>query len=195
VNLGDVDRIREIYEFMFGGISRKVFLNGLVGIMLERRKTERDEPAPICWCYDAITELILEVLDGEAVINYTGKKISKKEAKKLRVDKKEVKAFMKAYSEDKQRDAKKNRDYPRRVAFSSKNIEENYPKLAEAFMKCNHDFFDSMFDETEAEKRRNAELSKKEKQSVSERGGNNNNRRDNNNRYDRNNNNRQNNRR
>lgn len=176
INLSNPDVIKKIYEFMLDGVSRKVFLNALVGIMLERNKTSKDEAhAPIVWCYDAITELILSVLGGEDIINYTGEKLSKKQMKKIYLDKKDLKLFMKTYSDDKQRDAVKNRDYPRRVAFSSKNVEENYPKVAKAFRSCNHDFFDSMWDETDAEKRKNAEQERRDKQSVSERSRRNNN--------------------
>jgi hypothetical protein len=114
--------------------------------MLERRGNMFENfTAPQLWCYKAITTLILEVLEGNESINFSGEKLSKKDKKKARVSKKELRSFMKMYSEEKARDAKNNRDTARRISFSNL-ADDVYPNILKAFNGYTRERFDTMWD-------------------------------------------------
>lgn len=146
-NLADQDTIKEIYEFMLKGIDHKVLISALVGIMLERRGAAFERfTKPQLALYNAITSLVLDLLEGNDTINVTGEKVKGKKAKKeLEINKKDLKKFMRAYSDERARDAAKGRDSQRRISFSSL-ADDSYPKVLKAFKACNKDYFDSMFD-------------------------------------------------
>lgn len=149
VNLGNSDTIKEVYEYLLKGIDRKTYISALVGIMLERRGQTFDSfTEPQLWCYRAITTLVLNVLEGEDFINVTGEKEGKKkDNKKFAIDKKELKLFMKIFSDEKARDSRSGRDIARRISFSNL-AKDSYPKVVKAFEKCNKEFFDDMWDDT-----------------------------------------------
>ena len=155
VNLSDPEVIRRIYEMFFTGISRKAYIAMLVGIMLERRGERINHfTEPQRWLYNDINKLILDVLEGNTYLNLEGKKVSKKKAKKIfTINKKELKAFMKLYSDEKARDSMRNNDSPRRISFTSLS-EEEYPKLHKAFVACNKDYFNDLFSEDNRERNR-----------------------------------------
>ena len=152
LNLGDSDVIKEIYESFFKKIDRKVFINALVSIMLERKGALYNSfTKPQLACYNAITRLVLNVLEGEDYINTEGNKIPKgKEGKsikkELEISKKELKNFMSIYSDEKARDASNGRDCARRVSFTTLN-EDEYPRVTKAFKQCMKDYFDGIFDD------------------------------------------------
>lgn len=146
-NLADPDILKEIYEFMLKGIPHKVLISALVGIMLERRGSAFERfTKPQLALYNAITTLVLDLLEGNEVINVTGEKVKGKKAKKeLEISKKDLKHFMRMYSDERARDAAKGRDSQRRISFSNL-ADDSYPKVLKAFKACNKDYFDSMFD-------------------------------------------------
>jgi hypothetical protein len=148
VNLSDPDIIKEIYEFMLAGVSHKVLMSALVGIMLERRGMAFERfTKPQLALYNTITALILDILEGNEIINVTGEKVKGKKAKKeLEISKKDLKNFMREYSDERARDSMKGRDGHRRISFSNL-AEDSYPKVLKAFKACNKDYFDSIFDE------------------------------------------------
>lgn len=156
VNLSDPEVIKKIYEIFFKGISRKAYISLLVGIMLERRSGRIDHfSEPQRWLYNDISSLILNILEGETYMNIEGKKMSKKKAKKVfTVTKKELKAFMKMYSDEKSRDAMRNNDSPRRISFTDLS-EETYPKIRKAFISCNKDYFNDLFNDQPNNNNRN----------------------------------------
>ena len=146
LNLGDQDVIKKIYEILYKGISRKVMISGLVGIMLERRGNMFENfTKPQLWCYNAITALVLDVLEGNESFNFGEEKASKKDKKKSAISKKELRAFMKMYSEEKSRDAKHNRDCARRISFSNLP-DDTYPRIVKAFGAYTRERFDTMWD-------------------------------------------------
>ena len=157
LNLGDPDVIKELYEFFFKKMKRKIYIQALVGIMLERKGALYDSfTKPQLACYNAITRLILNVLEGDEIINIEGGKIPKgKEGKSLKkelqIGKKELKNFMSIYSDEKAQDASKGRDSARRISFSNVKADD-YPKVAKAFKQCMKDYFDDMFDENDEKK-------------------------------------------
>ena len=152
IDLSNPNVIQDLYELMFRGTERKVLLSGLVGVFLERKgerykSFNKFEKA----CFNAISTLALNVLEGNVYINTSKEKLSKKEKKELTLDKKELKKFMEEYSEERIKDQNKNRDSARRVSFS--NLDENtYPRVIKAFRKCNKNKIDEMFEPDETEK-------------------------------------------
>ena len=148
LNLADPDVIKKIYEILYKGISRKVFISGMVGIMLERRGGMFERfTKPQLWCYNAITTLILDLLEGNESFNFGGDKDkeAKKDKKKNLISKKELRAFMKMYSDEKSRDARNNRDTARRISFSNLS-DDSYPRVLKAFSAYTRECFDSMWD-------------------------------------------------
>ena len=146
LNLADPDVIKKIYEILYAGLSRKVMVSALVGIMLERRGNAFENfTHPQLWCYKAITNLVLDLLEGNEVINFSGEKLSKKDKKKAAISKKELRAFMKMYSEEKARDARNNRDSARRISFSNL-ADDAYPKILKAFNGYTRERFETMWD-------------------------------------------------
>lgn len=149
VNLSDPDVIKDLYELILKGIDRKVLISALIGIFLER-KGERFKSFSKgeLSCFNAISKLALDVLEGNEYINISKEKLSKKEKKELAFDKKELKKFMESYSEERIKDQNKNRDSARRVSFSNLN-ENEYPRVIKAFKKINKSKIDEMFEPDE----------------------------------------------
>ena len=146
LNLADPEVIKKVYEILYKGISRKVMISGLVGIMLERRGNMFENfTKPQLWCYEAITRLVLDLLEGNDTINFSGEKLGKKDKKKAAISKKELRAFMKMYSEEKAKDARNNRDSARRISFSSL-AEDVYPRILKAFSGYTRERFETMWD-------------------------------------------------
>lgn len=154
VNLSDPETIKKIYEIFFKGINRKTYVSLLIGIMLERRGGKLDRfKEPQRWLYNDISTLMLNVLEGTDYINVEKEKLSKKKAKKvLPITKKELKAFMKVYSDEKAHDAMRNNDSPRRISFTSLS-EEEYPKIRKAFHSSTKDYFNDLFDDHDNQNR------------------------------------------
>ena len=154
LDLANPDVIKKIYEILYKGISRKVLISGLVGIMLERRGNAFENfTKPQLWCYNAITTLVLDLLEGNETINFSDEKVSKKDKKKLGISKKELRAFMKMYSDEKSKDARANRDTARRISFSSLSS-DTYPRVSKAFSAYTRECFDTMWDDDINEPRR-----------------------------------------
>lgn len=181
VNLSDPEVIKRIYELFFTGINRKSYIAMLVGIMLERRGERINHfSEPQRWIYNDINKVVLDVLEGKSYLNLEGKKVSKKKAKKVfTINKKELKAFMKMYSDEKARDGMRNNDSPRRISFTSLS-EEEYPKLHKAFVSCNKDYFNDLFNDDYREKNRHNNQNKNQNQNNNNQNRNNSNDRNNN---------------
>ena len=178
-NLSDPETIKKIYEIFFKGINRKTFISLLIGIMLERRGGKLDHfKDPQRWLYNDISTLVLNVLEGTDFINIEKEKLSKKKAKKiLPINKKELKAFMKIYSDEKARDAMRNNDSPRRVSFTSLS-EEDYPKIRKAFRSSTKDYFNDLFDDAPQQNQNHNRPNNQKGQNNNNRQNQNNNRRD-----------------
>lgn len=154
VNLGNPEVIKEIYEYMLKGITKKTLVSAIVGIMLERRgsRFESFTKAQLA-CYNAITTLCMDVLEGNVTLminppkeKIKGKKAKKKAAKKAAFGKKELKAFMEMYSEERSKDIAKHQDSSRRISFATGIAEDAYPNILKAFRNANKEYFDSLFD-------------------------------------------------
>ena len=146
VNLTDPNTIKDIYELIFKGLDRKVFISGLVGIMLERKgERYKSFSKHELSCFNAISTLILDILEGKEYLNTSKEKLSKKDKKELVLDKKELKHFIETYSEERIKDQNKGRDSARRVSFTNLN-ENEYPRIIKVFKKCNKSKIDEMFE-------------------------------------------------
>lgn len=197
VNLGSPDTIKEIYEYMFDGISKKTFISMLVGIMLERRGGAFEHfTKPQLGAYNAITKFAMDILEGVESIKiaskddkdkYSLKKKKKKKGKKFTFGKKELKQFMKLYSEERTRDIAKHRDSARRISFSSGIAEDAYPNIIKAFRNVNKEYFDSLFDNGDEnhDNRDNRNNDKRDKDRDNNRDNNRDDRRDRNNNWKR----------
>ena len=159
VNLTSTDVIKEIYEIVLKGAERDVVINGIAGIMLEKRGGQfQNFTKPQLSVYNAITKLALSILEGEDILNTNGAKFAKgkagKKAKKeLAISKKELRKFMKFFSSERRRDIKNGHDAPRRVSFTNL-ADDMYPNVIKAFKRCAKDSAEELMQSTDAEKQR-----------------------------------------
>lgn len=137
-NLANKDNIKILYEYLLEGVDRKIYVNMIVGALLERRPNIINNNKPVAACYMAINNLLLDILEGNDAINYTGKKLKKSGLKKLLISNKERKTILKRFSDARWKDASKKRDAKRRIIFPSLDP-ETYPKTLKFFDKSNSD--------------------------------------------------------
>ena len=168
INLALDTNIQAIYEYFFRKCKRDTYLAGLLSVLLERKSRIIDSyTKPQREMHNAITRVILDLLEGTAVLNTTGEKVKKKELKKMAVDKKELKKIIKQYTNRRAEDYRKGNDSPRRIIFDNL-APDVYPKLIEAFNKQNTTTAKEMLEldsaSREQEQREQREKEQKEKE-------------------------------
>jgi hypothetical protein len=126
VKLDDTESILALYEEFFRGVDKKVYLAGLTGILLEYRQNINHKPAQIL--NSKITDTLLDVLEGNEYINYTGKKNAKK--KSLKISDKELNKVIKQFVKK----TKNDRDVLRRVNFNSISPDD-YQRILKVYGK------------------------------------------------------------
>lgn len=135
INLCKDENIIDLYEMFFKKCDRETFLAALKEFLLEPRTRQMDNwSKPQLEIFNAMNRVICEVLEGEQVINTTGRDLKRKEKKDLVVTKKELKKVLKGYAQKRMKDNREGRDCARRILFKSLN-EETYPRLTGSFAK------------------------------------------------------------
>lgn len=152
LNLMTKEALSMIYDAFFNGVDRKVFLKGLTFFLLERKPYKYDQYNSITkGLYNAINEFMLEVLEGDRIINLSGKKLDKKDKEKMEIGKKELKEILKDYTKTRYSDVKAGNDQTRRITI--KEIDPNvYPRISKIFDDSKNDAFEEI---EEDEKREN----------------------------------------
>jgi hypothetical protein len=140
VDLTEDATIMSIYEYFLRKSDRDTLMAALVSVLLERRSKIMDTfTKQQKEMYNAISRVVLDLLEGNSVLNTTGEKLKKKkDIKKLQVSKKELKKIMKWYSNKREDDYRKGNDTPRRITLSSLSSDV-YPKITELFGKNGSD--------------------------------------------------------
>ena len=157
LNLMSKEALSVIYNAFFNGVDRKVFLKALTYFLLERKPYRFDSYNKITkGLYNAINEFMLDVLEGEKIINITGKKLDKKEKEKLEVSKKELKEIMKDYAKTRFSDVKAGNDTTRRITITELDP-DNYPRISKVFNDSKTDAIEEIqLAEEEKQNRRNS---------------------------------------
>jgi hypothetical protein len=140
VNMVDDATIMSIYEYFLRKCDRETYLSALLSVLLERRSKIMDTfTKHQKEMYNAISRVVLDLLEGTSVLNVTGEKLKKKkDIKKLQTTKKELKKIMKMYSSRREEDYRKGNDTPRRITLSSLSPDV-YPNITERFGKNGSD--------------------------------------------------------
>jgi hypothetical protein len=129
INLADDEVIMSIYEKFFEEVDRDVYLAGLTSVLLENRgKFVDNYSKPQREMYNAVSRVVMDLLEGHAVLNITGKKMKDKKLAKEVVSKKELKKVMKNYSKRRADDFRKGNDTPRRITIMNYDV-DTYPKI------------------------------------------------------------------
>ena len=174
VNLASLEVLAAIYGIFLHGVSRKVYLKALVSVLLERRsKANQYFNKPQKSMYNNISNLILQILEGEIVINTSGKKMDKKDLKEAKISKKELRKIMAHYSKERLRDMSKNNDSTRRIIFSSL-AEDMYPNILKVFRQSQSDAVTEDFEGSIGDLRQPDEDNKKNQQNRNNNQNNNN---------------------
>ena len=157
LNLADDEVIMSIYEKFFEEVDRDVYLAGLTSVLLENRgKFVDNYSKPQREMYNAVSRVVMDLLEGHAVLNITGKKMKEKKLAKEVITKKELKKVMKNYSKRRAEDFRKGNDTPRRITIMNYDV-DTYPKIIKAFQKENNisaqAVIDGSFDDHEEDNR------------------------------------------
>lgn len=157
INLMSKEALSAIYNAFFSGVERKVYLKALTYFLLERKPYKYDSFNKITkGLYAAINEFILEVLEGDRIINLSGKKLDKKDKEKMEISKKELKDIMKDYAKTRFSDVKAGQDSTRRVTITELDP-ETYPRIHKVFTDSKTDAIEeiAVAEEEKAEQRKN----------------------------------------
>jgi hypothetical protein len=157
LNLADDEVIMSIYEKFFEEVDRDVYLAGLTSVLLENRgKFVDNYSKPQREMYNAVSRVVMDLLEGHAVLNITGKKMKEKKLAKEVITKKELKKVMKNYSKRRAEDFRKGNDTARRITIMNYDV-DTYPKIIKAFQKENNisaqAVIDGSFDDHEEDNR------------------------------------------
>lgn len=138
IELANDDNIMSIYELFFEEVDRDVYLAGLTSILLETKgKFVDNYSKPQKEMYNAVSRVCMDLLEGNVVLNITGKKMKEKKLRKEVIDKKELKKVMKQYSKRRAADFRSGHDLPRRITIMNYDT-DMYPKIIKAFQKENN---------------------------------------------------------
>lgn len=152
VNLMSEEVLSKIYDAFFNGVDRDVFLKALTYFLLERKPYKFDQYNKITkGLYQAINEFILDVLEGEKVINLTGKKLDKKDREKMEISKKELRKIMEDYAKTRFSDVKAGNDSTRRITITELDP-DNYPRISKIFNDTKTDVIEEIQNSEEERK-------------------------------------------
>lgn len=137
-SLGDPEdgpmSIAALYEEFFKNCDREVFIEGIIAILLEYRNENliNNNPA-VAGLTNCINTVILDLIEGKTVINYTN---GKEKDKKVRLSEKESRKIIKKYIERRYATILKGGDCPRRIVFRNLDAEK-YPLITKWYSEYN----------------------------------------------------------
>ena len=139
-SLGDpedgANSITALYEEFFKGVDREIFIEGIIAMLLEYRNENLiNNNIAVAGLNNCINTVILELLEGRGVINYSD---GKEKDKKMRLTEKESRKIIRKYIERRYEAIKRSNDIPRRFVF--KNLDaERYPFITKWYGDYNDD--------------------------------------------------------
>ena len=128
--------ITALYEEFFKGVDREIFIEGIIAMLLEYRNENLiNNNIAVAGLNNCINTVILELLEGRGVINYSD---GKEKDKKMRLTEKESRKIIRKYIERRYEAIKRSNDIPRRFVF--KNLDaERYPFITKWYGDYNDD--------------------------------------------------------
>lgn len=148
-SLGDPEdgptSVTALYEEFFKDCEREVFIEGIISMLLEYRNENLiNNNNAVAGLNNCINTVILELLEGNGVINYTN---GKEKDKKLKLSEKESRKIIRAYVDRRYNAMRDGNDCPRRIVFRTLDAEK-YPFITKWYAEYNDEAISDNIDES-----------------------------------------------